>query len=98
MALPMGVRNAVVRRIGVPDLTTTVLTLTLTGLAADSAGAGRPAPGSTRRLAAVLAMLAGAVAGALLLKAALFLPIAVAAASALGTCLTYVPGAARLGR
>ena len=36
LAFAMGVRNAAVRRIAVPDLTTTVLTLTLTGLAADS--------------------------------------------------------------
>ena len=98
MALAMGVRNAVVRRIGVPDLTTTVLTLTLSGLAADSAAAGRPARGSTRRLAAVLAMLAGAVTGALLLKASLFLPVTAAAVAAFGTCLAYVSGAARLGR
>jgi uncharacterized membrane protein YoaK (UPF0700 family) len=40
LALAMGVRNATVRRLAVPDLTTTVLTMTLTGLAAD-AGRGR---------------------------------------------------------
>ena len=40
LALAMGVQNATVRRLGVTDLTTTVLTLTLTGLAADSALAG----------------------------------------------------------
>src|SRR5215216_566588 len=34
LALGMGVGNATVRRLGVPDLTTTVLTMTLTGLAA----------------------------------------------------------------
>ena len=33
LALAMGVRNATIRRIAVPDLTTTVLTMTLTGLA-----------------------------------------------------------------
>lgn len=95
MALAMGVRNAVVRRIGVADMTTTVLTLTLTGLAADSRAAGGTGKGSTRRLAAVLAMLTGAVVGALLLKAALFIPLALAAVSALATWLAYVPGAAR---
>jgi hypothetical protein len=42
-----------VRRIGVPDLTTTVLTMTLTGLAADSRPAGGTGTGTTRRLAAV---------------------------------------------
>jgi uncharacterized membrane protein YoaK (UPF0700 family) len=90
IAFAMGVRSAVVRRIGVPDMTTTVLTLTLTSLAADSASLGRAGKGSVRRLAAVLAMLAGAVAGALLLKTATFLPLAVAAAIAAATWLTYV--------
>src|SRR4029453_3931511 len=35
VAVAMGVQNAVARRLAVPDLTTTVLTMTLTGLAAD---------------------------------------------------------------
>jgi hypothetical protein len=35
-AIAMGMRNAAVRKLAVPDLTTTVLTLTITGLAADS--------------------------------------------------------------
>jgi len=39
-ALAMGLRNATVRKIAQPDLTTTVLTLTITGLAADSSFAG----------------------------------------------------------
>jgi uncharacterized membrane protein YoaK (UPF0700 family) len=44
LGLAMGLRNAVVRKLAIPDLTTTVLTLTLTGLAADSPLAG----GTTR--------------------------------------------------
>ena len=39
-ALAKGVRNAAVRKMALPDLTTTVLTLTVTGLAADSSLAG----------------------------------------------------------
>jgi hypothetical protein len=35
-ALALGARNAAVRKLAIPDLTTTVLTLTLTGIAADS--------------------------------------------------------------
>ena len=85
------------RRIGVPDLTTTVLTMTLTGLAADSPPAGGSGNGSIRRIAAVLAMLVGAVAGALLLNTALSLPLATAAVLALATWLVYVPVAARRG-
>jgi uncharacterized membrane protein YoaK (UPF0700 family) len=95
LALAMGVRNATVRRIGVPDLTTTVLTMTLTGLAADSPLFGGTGKGSTRRIAAVLAMLAGALAGALLLKTSLVLPLAAAAALALATLVLYVPAARR---
>jgi uncharacterized membrane protein YoaK (UPF0700 family) len=68
LALAMGMRNATVRRIGVPDLTTTVLTLTLTGLAADlpHLRTNRSAP--ARRLLAVAAMLSGALVGAALLQ------------------------------
>ena len=40
LGLAMGVQNAMARRLAVPDLTTTVLTLTLTGIAADSRFAG----------------------------------------------------------
>ena len=60
----MGLQNAVVRRLGVPDLTTTVLTLTLTGLAADSAATGGTAGGTARRVLSVLAMFLGALTGA----------------------------------
>lgn len=67
LAIAMGLRNALVRALAVPDLTTTVLTLTLTGLAADSSLAGGTNPRLARRLAAVAAMLAGAFAGALML-------------------------------
>jgi uncharacterized membrane protein YoaK (UPF0700 family) len=87
----MGVRNATVRRIGVPDLTTTVLTLTLTALAAESPVAGGSGEGSIRRLAAVIAMVTGALAGALLLKTSLVLPLLAAAVLALVTWLVYVP-------
>jgi uncharacterized membrane protein YoaK (UPF0700 family) len=97
MATAMGIRNAVVRRIAVPDLTTTVLTMTLTGLAAESRLAGGPGKGSIRRSAAVAAMLTGALAGALLLKSSVYLPLAVAAALALATWRVYVPAAVRLG-
>ncbi len=65
LGVGMGVRNATIRRLAVPDLTTTVLTLTLTGLASDSTLAGGTNPNAVRRGAAVAAMLAGAFAGAL---------------------------------
>ena len=40
LGISMGIQNATVRKLAVPDLTTTVLTLTITGVAADSAIAG----------------------------------------------------------
>jgi uncharacterized membrane protein YoaK (UPF0700 family) len=89
MAAAMGIRNATVRRLAVPDLTTTVLTMTITGLAADSTIAGGSGKGTPRRISAVLAMLAGAIAGALMLRTGLTLPLAFAAALALATCLAY---------
>ena len=91
----MGVRNATVRRVGVPDLTTTVLTMTLTGLAADSPVTKGSGKGSVRRIAAVLAMFTGALAGALLLKASLALPLVAAAGLALVIWLIYIPAARR---
>lgn len=66
LGLAMGTQNATSRRIAVPDATTTVLTLTLTGLAADSSLAGGANPRPLRRISSVLAMLAGALVGATL--------------------------------
>jgi uncharacterized membrane protein YoaK (UPF0700 family) len=86
LAAAMGARNAAVRALGVRDLSTTVLTMTLTGLAADSRLAGGTGSGGGRRVAAVASMLVGAVAGGLLvadvdLSLPLFLAAAVAAAN-----------------
>ena len=76
----MGLRNAVVRKLAVPDLTTTVLTLTVTGLAADSSLAGGRGGRTARRALSILAMFAGALAGAILLRAfGLPAPLVVAA-------------------
>jgi len=66
LALAMGVQNAAARRLAVPDLTTTVLTLTLTGLAADSTLAGGKNPHPGRRLQATAVMFLGAAVGAFL--------------------------------
>ncbi len=80
LAIAMGVQNATARRLAVPDLTTTVLTLTLTGIAADSRAAGGAGGHPARRLISVSAMLAGALIGALLvINVDLVLPLAIAA-------------------
>jgi uncharacterized membrane protein YoaK (UPF0700 family) len=81
LAIAMGVQNATARRLAVPDLTTTVLSLTITGIAADSRLAGGQDSKIGRRSLSVLAMLIGALVGALLLlKVANWLPLALAAA------------------
>jgi uncharacterized membrane protein YoaK (UPF0700 family) len=80
LALAMGLQNAVARRLAVPDLTTTVLTLTLTGIGADSSLGGGPGSKSGRRLLAVAAMLLGALVGGLLvLRVSIAAPLAAAA-------------------
>ena len=76
----MGIQNATARRLAVPDLTTTVLTLTLTGVAADSRLAGGKGGHPGRRLIAVAAMFAGALVGALLVvHVDLVVPLGIAA-------------------
>jgi len=87
LAVAMGVQNATTRKLGVPDLTTTVLTSTLSGLAADSRWAGGTSPRWSRRLAAVVAMLAGALVGGFLV-----LHISLAAALGAATTLLLVNG------
>ena len=79
LAGALGLQNATVRRLAVPDITTTVLTMTLTGLAADLHLAGR-SPRVRRRVAAVVVMVAGALVGALLLRVSVALPVLASAA------------------
>jgi len=66
LALAMGIQNAVARRLAIPDLTTTVLTMTLTGIAADVRTEDHGRAGLGRRVLAVATMFAGAAVGALL--------------------------------
>jgi uncharacterized membrane protein YoaK (UPF0700 family) len=66
LSAAMGAQNATARKLAVPDLTTTVLTLTITGVAADSPVAGATGAHAARRLISVAAMLLGALLGALL--------------------------------
>jgi uncharacterized membrane protein YoaK (UPF0700 family) len=91
-AIAMGFRNATIRQLKVPDLTTTVLTLTITGIAADSTAAGGANPNWARRLGAVAAIFAGALLGAVLVRmTGLTPPLALAGA----TVLAGTVGAAR---
>jgi uncharacterized membrane protein YoaK (UPF0700 family) len=90
----MGLQNAAARKIAVPDLTTTVLTLTITGIAADSSAAGGGGSHSGPRLAAIAAMLAGALIGtALVLTGQIFYPLLIALVIVMaGTVTTYQLG------
>jgi uncharacterized membrane protein YoaK (UPF0700 family) len=80
LAIALGLQNSVVRYLAVADLTTTVLTMTLTGIASDAPRGHSAVIG--RRVLAVAAMLAGAVGGALLV-----LHVAPSAAIGLATLL-----------
>ena len=88
LSLAMGGQNAVVRRLAVPDLTTTVLTLTFTGLVADTTAQSV----RFRREISLLAMLGGALTGGVLLRwvalaAPLWLAAAILLACAVGAYL-----------
>jgi uncharacterized membrane protein YoaK (UPF0700 family) len=91
LALGTGLQNAVVRRLAVPDLTTTVLTMTLTGIAADIR-AGQPSPAFTRRVLAVVTMFLGAVIGAVLV-----LQVDTTSALAVATAVLAVVAVAAFG-
>jgi len=81
LAVAMGVQNAAARKLAVPDLTTTVLTMTLTGVAADSKLAGGDGAKLGPRALSVAAMLLGAlIGGALVLKIDNPAPLALATA------------------
>jgi uncharacterized membrane protein YoaK (UPF0700 family) len=79
LSVGMGVQNATARRLAVPDLTTTVLTLTITGIAADSGIAGGQVSSAGRRVTSVVAMFLGALIGAVFIRhVALVLPLVTA--------------------
>ena len=62
----VGLRNSAVRRMGVPDMSTTVLTTTLTGLASRSRLAGGTNPHARLGTTSVVCMFGGALVGAVL--------------------------------
>ena len=84
-AVAMGVQNAVARRIAVPDLNTSVVSMSMTGLAADYTHSTRDAV--LRRAAAVLSLLVGAVVGAVIVGT-------LGAAAAFGLILLLLAGVA----
>ncbi|MFE9763961.1 YoaK family protein [Streptomyces sp. NPDC005808] len=80
LGLGLGIQNATSRALAVPDLTTTVLTLTITGIASDSRAAGGGGGRAGRRILSAAAMLVGALVGAVAaLHGAPALPLLIAA-------------------
>ncbi len=68
LAVATGIQNAVARKLAIPDMTTTVLTMTLTGIGADiqglRQGSAQARAALVRRLLSIATMLAGAVVSA----------------------------------
>lgn len=87
VAVGMGLQAALARHVAVKDVTTVVVTSTITGLAADSWLGARTGQPWVRRVLAVLLIAAGAAAGALLLR------VDLAAGLALSALLTFVVAA-----
>jgi uncharacterized membrane protein YoaK (UPF0700 family) len=88
LAVGMGMQAATARAIAVPDLSTTVVTTTLAGLAADW-NRGDAKPQLVRRVLVVAALILGALVGAMVilnvsLVAALLLAVVVLAAASTG--------------
>ncbi|PPF53849.1 DUF1275 domain-containing protein [Rathayibacter sp. AY1C2] len=75
----MGLQAATARHLAVKDVTTVVVTSTITGLAADSRLAGGTGQPWFRRAAAIVLIAAGAGVGALALLVGLWLGLAIAA-------------------
>jgi len=87
LGLGMGVQNAAARALAVPDLTTTVLTLTITGTFADSHLAGGAGAKAGRRLLSAAAMLLGGLVGALaILHSHTTLPLVIASVTLATSC------------
>jgi len=93
LGLAMGCQAGAARHLGVSDVTTVVVTSTLVGLAFDSR-AGRGAAGHPwmRRVGAILLLMAGAAAGALLLRLGLGWPALAAALIAVAVAVVGAVG------
>jgi len=78
LAFGMGLQNAMVRRWGVPDLATNVMTLTMTGLIADSPLAGGPGTRAARRAGSIGIFFVSATFGAFLVRYGVVWPQVVA--------------------
>ena len=92
LGIAMGLQNAVARKLAVPDLTTTVLTLTITGIAADQTVVGGVGSKFGRRIVAISSMFIGGLIGAVLvLHVAIYYPLLVALAAIVIVVVAITP-------
>ena len=89
LAVAMGMRTVTVRRLGISDVSTTVLTSTLAGLASDTLFRGAPFRAGGVRLVIVAAMMFGAAAGAVLLGGGVAEVLGLAAGTVLMLSIGY---------
>ena len=75
LSFAMGIQNALMRRWGIRDLATNLMTLTLTGLLADSTLGGGDNPHAGRRGISVVIFTISAAAGALMTRYGVLWPI-----------------------
>lgn len=87
LGVSMGLQGATARHLSVKDLTTTVVTSTLTGLAADTFQGGQGRAAWVRRVSAVAALASGAAVGTLVLRAGVEVALVAPGAIALGTAI-----------
>ncbi|MHA0288040.1 YoaK family protein [Mycobacterium sp. C3-094] len=88
LAVVMGMQAAIARFLAVPDMTTVVVTSTITSFAGETLLAGGLGWMAHRRLWAVVLIFAGALAGALLTKLGVGVPVYAAAAVVLVCAMT----------
>ena len=75
LAFAMGIHNALMRKHGVPDIATNVLTLTLAGLMSESRWAGGRSPHWQRRVLSIMLFVSSAAAGGWLLNFGVAVPL-----------------------
>ncbi|HKJ36849.1 MAG TPA: YoaK family protein [Solirubrobacterales bacterium] len=93
LAMAMGARNEEIRRVRMPELRTTVLTLAIAGFAAHEAEGHRRDRGDRLRFVGIVAMVIGAIASALLVLNAdvVWALVAIAAAEVLALLMLGRP-------
>jgi uncharacterized membrane protein YoaK (UPF0700 family) len=93
LGIALGLQTTTIRHLGVRDLLTTVLTMAMTGVIADSAIAGGRSARVHRRLGSIVCMAAGAALGALLIRlsAAVALGLTAALTAAVATMFAVCP-------